>query len=508
MDRFKLLLIGILFLSSCAQINPLTGGEKDEVAPKPVAKTQHPEQGETNFFGSQLTVSFNEYFVLNDPSNSIRMNPNAGLITSSVNKKSLTVGWENALMPNTTYILQLNGTIADLNEKNDTILQFVFSTGSAIDSLNVKGIVTNAFTNEPYSNATIGLYAENVDPLTTEPLYATRSDKTGAFLFSYLKAGAFQLVAFDDKNKDRIYSATEYLGFSPKNISVPTDSLISLSLFLPKSNNAKIQANILAPKSAIVFGKPITTPIRVNDQVAQEIVRFSQDSILIELPENSSTFYNIVVDQDTLVKPLTEKEKSTRFTLKSLAYKNYWKTGDTLVFDTKVRITSADTSLISLVDMKGKSIKYTLSYAKNQFFILPEKGTVNSFKIKFLQNALVSGSAKNDSLSIDFTTAIDADLSTLKLNTSVLVGNWLIQLMDNTTVVDELVKLENQSSVVFEKLIPGNYSLRCIEDVNQNNQWDPGNYETKQLSEKVVRFKLEQKLRPNWEVEETLILTE
>ena len=115
MGRYSLFLGLLLFLAGCAEIVPLTGGPADERAAVPVEGTQNPEQGALHVNQSQLTVKFNEFFTLNDPANTAVMNPNAGKLEVTSNKRDLTVKWDGVLKPNTTYIIQLNGTIKDLN---------------------------------------------------------------------------------------------------------------------------------------------------------------------------------------------------------------------------------------------------------------------------------------------------------------------------------------------------------------------------------------------------------
>ena len=72
---------------------------------------------------------FDEFIKLQDPLNTITMNPSVGQLTSELKNKTLRVSWEASLLPETTYILQLNGTIRDNTESNDSIYQFVFSSG-------------------------------------------------------------------------------------------------------------------------------------------------------------------------------------------------------------------------------------------------------------------------------------------------------------------------------------------------------------------------------------------
>jgi hypothetical protein len=112
----------------------------------------------------------------------------------------------------------------------------------------------------------------------------------------------------------------------------------------------------------------------------------------------------------------------------------------------------------------------------------------------------------NDSLTINYTTLLPADLSTLKINCPDLDGQWVVELIQNEKALYSMIKPESVQSVVFRELEPGQYAVRCIRDSNKNGKWDTGNVAEKSQAEQVLRYTLTQKLRANWEVEETLTL--
>src|SRR4051812_39489902 len=119
MARFKLFLIlalPLLLAQSCAEIVPLTGGPEDEIAPR--VGYQQPEQGMTYYTGNSVVVVFDEYVKLNDPNTTITINPSNVKLNSELKGRTLTLSWDGALAENTTYIIQLNGTVRDINEAN------------------------------------------------------------------------------------------------------------------------------------------------------------------------------------------------------------------------------------------------------------------------------------------------------------------------------------------------------------------------------------------------------
>ena len=155
---FRISIIFLLLLTSCAQVTSLTGGERDRIAPQPIEKRMNPQNGATNFVGSTITIPFSEYVKLNNPIETIVMIPPNAKPKATLRKKTLTLTWEDTLQDNTTYSIYLNETVQDITESNDSLMVFVFSTGDFIDSLKYNVKIVDAFTNQPISSCFVGLY--------------------------------------------------------------------------------------------------------------------------------------------------------------------------------------------------------------------------------------------------------------------------------------------------------------------------------------------------------------
>lgn len=507
MGRYSLLLGLILFLAGCAEVVPLTGGPADERAAVPVEGTQNPEQGALHVNQNELTVKFNEFFTLNDPANTAVMNPNAGKLDVTSSKRDLSIKWDGALKPNTTYIIQLNGTIKDLNEKNDTIHQFVFSTGDQIDSLKISGIITDGFSNKPSNAFTIGLYDSLKDPYKEAPGYICKSNARGEFEFTYLKAGEYQLFAFLDSNKDRLPSIGEEIAYTSKFISSGDSTFAHILSYKPKSPLKQLQVKILNPGTFYAYGKEINeSNPTINSQPIRIIQRYAPDSVLAELPSVQNDIYTFIAGQDTITKIIPLKDRSKNFSVSGKVYKNSWLLGDTLLFETNELINQVDTSLISVEDKTKIKIAYDYTFSGNQVRIIPKSATAFELLINFKMGALKGLANQNDSVKVELKTFRTSDLSNLKLNVESLKGRWVVQLMDGAAPVRTFLKAETDTIINWVNLIPAVYQVRCIRDVNGNGKWDAGNWEQKTQPEEVVRFDIKSKLRPNWDIEETLEL--
>lgn len=509
MARNTLFLIAFfaLLVSSCADVMPLTGGDEDEFAPKIVE--QSPDQGMTYFSGNEVRLTFDENIVINDALLTVTMNPSVGKLTTEKKNRTVTVSWEEPLSPNTTYILQFNGTIRDLNEANDSIMQVIFATGADIDSLELEGRAVNAYSNQVMGQVSVGLYAPETDPMTEKPLYATRSTATGSFRFSYLKKASYQLFAFLDQNKDQLPQATEIVGFSSETVIVGDSTPVVLSLFSPSPVRNKLKVDAQFPGLFTVHHLEQLDPekLMINGSKAKVVRRFTDDSLQVEIPERIGANYELVYGEDTLRKPITEKELQTPLRIKAKTPATKWKQGDSLFFEVNDVISEVKQTELSVISTKGNPVPFSLvSTGTTEWCIIPDAKNGQSFSIHFNKAAVVGTHAVNDSLTFSYSTLLPADLSVLKLNCPDLDGQWVVELIQNEKALYSAVKSETAQSVVFTELEPGQYSVRCIRDSNKNGKWDTGNVVEKTQAEQVLRYTLTQKLRANWEVEETLKL--
>lgn len=507
MARFQLFLITavtLLLLESCAEIVPLTGGEEDTTAPRIIR--QKPEQGMTYYTGNSIVVTFDEYVRLNDPVNTITVNPAGPKITPKLKNRTLTLSWDGLLQSNTTYIIQFNGTVRDFNEANDSIMQFVFSTGAVIDSLKLSGKAVGAFSNAHQNQLTVGLYSPDSNPLQAKPLYATRTNAQGEFQFNYLKSENYQVFAFLDANKDQRVQPNEPVAFSDSIVTPADTAGPVLRVFPPVPVKDAPRATFAAPGMLIVHNRDSLDASRlfVNGENPELLEVYSPDSMAFALPPAATPNYTIAYDTLSFIKPITPAERTVPLTILREG-RGKWKPGDTLHFRINDRIASVDTSLISITTIKGNRVNYSLlQQRKSGFSMVPDPRTDASFEVQFGKHAVQTHNLKSDTTRFSYTTLLSADLSNLTINCADLPGQWIIELTQNERVLYYMVKLPSDTAVVFRQIEPGQYTARCIADVNRNGKWDTGNFVTKAQPEEVKRFALTQKLRANWDVEETL----
>ncbi|HYG14418.1 MAG TPA: Ig-like domain-containing domain, partial [Bacteroidia bacterium] len=208
-------LLIILLIYSCAGIVAPTGGPKDETPPK--VKKVTPENKTTRFNASFIVFQIDEYVVLNDINNQFIMSPPQEKAPDiNLRGKKVEVKFKEPLLPNTTYTINFGNGIKDNNEGNILGgLSYTFSTGDFIDSLSLSGSVKDGFTLLPSADAAIGLYEIKDDStiFKNKPSYLVKPDETGSFTFNYLRPGTYQLVAFEDLNKNLKIESSEKIAF-------------------------------------------------------------------------------------------------------------------------------------------------------------------------------------------------------------------------------------------------------------------------------------------------------
>src|SRR6266487_781689 len=145
-------------LSGCAQIVAPTGGLRDSIPP--VLVTANPKQGTINFTGNRITLSFNEYVIIDQLRENLLVSPTPKKDPNIDYKlKTVTIKLRDTLEPNTTYTINLGNAIRDLNENNPIKnFTYVFSTGKVIDSLEFSGNVQLAETGKTDSTLLVLLY--------------------------------------------------------------------------------------------------------------------------------------------------------------------------------------------------------------------------------------------------------------------------------------------------------------------------------------------------------------
>jgi uncharacterized protein (DUF2141 family) len=499
----KLYLISLLaFLSACAQVGVLSGGDKDIVAPK--AKRIVPSSGTIRFNEKKIVFQYDEFVQLKDPQQTIFMVPNDAVIKAYLHKKTLTLSWDTLLQENTTYVLYLNNAVTDVSEGNSALETFVFSTGNSLDTLECAFKIVDVRTNSIVPNITVGLYTSKNH---LKPRYVSVTNLSGIAKFAYLKEGVYAVRAFNDENKDLKINSSESRGFLSDSIQLLSSGkdTTTLLLFNPLPIKTIQRFELKAPG---IFEVELVSPIK-NPQFSLNLrpvdslhTRRLDDLHYRILPSDSilkTTKLTCASENsfDSSVLRLSLKELSAPLTIKEQRLKTL-PLKQAAHFEVNAKIISVDTSKIRLYHSTDStiSIPFEHHYFKDVLTVRPKAAEAISYSLLFLEGA-VNGISKPFRTNIEW--KAKNELGTLQVIPEDFKEGFIIQLLKDKIIVEQAV-LNKPKPIQFEGLIPGDYTLKIIEDRNGNGAWDTGNIEHEIQPETIRFYENPIRIRANWDL--------
>ncbi len=256
--------LGVIFVTfglfRCANVLAPTGGPKDITPPKVVKCI--PANHSTNFAGTKFSVTFDEYIKLDKIAQQLLVSPPmVDLPEFRIKRKTLIIQFKDKLKPNTTYSVFFGDAIQDITEGNPLHnYTYVFSTGSSVDSMSLRGQVVHAEDLKPADSVFVMLYKNNNDtipldslPLRVKPYYLSKTNKEGKFMFSGLADTSYLIFALKDENYSLTFDQpTEKIAFldslvKPQYRPIPkidSATLDTLTAHLP-SDSAQMVADSL-----------------------------------------------------------------------------------------------------------------------------------------------------------------------------------------------------------------------------------------------------------------------
>lgn len=525
LTKYSIGLLSSIFFLACAQQVAPTGGERDVTAPKVIQSK--PENQSINFNSKSIELEFDEFIKLNNLKEQLIVSPPLKYnLQTKIIGKTLKIEIKDTLKENTTYVFNFGNAIVDLRENNPIPnFQYVFSTGSSLDSLEIEGNIVDAFNLKASQDMLVMLYEDiqnDSAPLLTLPTYVGKSDKQGAYKITNIKEGSYRLFALKDANSNFLYDRP--------------DEIIAF-----KKNPLKIEQNL--NKVMLYSFQEDAQKQFIENQTENEAL------LILDFKKKIKSFNYAIIDTTpaVLLKSYLNESKDSAFFWWKQMPKYKMKLAifdDTLFADTiKFKIDSLSKELKLKRPIRGKQNYFSpilLSFTRPVAEINLEKvklyradSTSISFQIKRIQNKsqnsfLLSFSFEEDSLyklnilprafidiykettdtinyNFSFNKAKDFGSLEVKLNTK-YKDQKLIQLIDSkgNVVQEEIVERSNEnnlSTVNFDHLKNGSYSLKFIMDWHRNKLWDAGNYLKRSLPERVVIFNEKIDIRANWDKE-------
>ncbi len=516
----------VLLGSSCAQVGEISGGPKDE--DPPVLLGAEPPHLSTGFKGQRIVLQFDERIQLDRVRDRMLVSPPLDVppdvrITGG---RNVTIDLGAPLKPGTTYSFGIGEAVKDLTEGNPAKgLVYVVSTGEFVDSLIVVGGVTDAFTGEPQKGQLVMLYAvgDTTTIRTGRPAYAGRSDETGRFVLNHLRAANYHLYALSDMNTNyRFDLPNEQIAFLSEPVSAQIgDSLAlvhELRLFSEPGKVQQVRGSRVSADGALQLVMARST----RDLAIHDIARTggvlkwtpewntTRDTVLL-WPSDTTALqqgrYEIMVDGISLDTVRYRPTGKLAFHTGLQAALREDSTGGVVYIRSTRPLTSFDTTRIKLVQ-DSIYIPYTLELdtaTRRTLTLRSALGPGSSAQLVLLPKAvrdLFDG--YNDTLRTGIGRAAEQSTGTLRVKLvpdKNISGPFILQLLDAQGRVVRVAEPPSKGATVkWERLAPGNFSLRLIADENANGRWDTGDLDAGLQPERVWRFTGTLNVRAAWDL--------
>lgn len=360
------MLLAAFLLGSCARMGQPDGGWYDETPPRIMGAA--PADKGTNVKSQKISIFFDEFIQIENATEKVVVSP-PQLETPEIvaSGKRIRIELLDSLKPNTTYTIDFSDAITDNNEDNPLgNYTYSFSTGDAIDTLEVSGKVLQAKDLEPVKGILVGLYSDLSDTaFTTKPmLRVSRTDGSGRFVIKGVAPGTYRVYALQDADGNYLFNQkSEMLAFSQEKI-VPS--------FKPDVRQDTTWIDSLRIKSIDRVGYTHFLP---DDIVLRAFNEVMTDRYFLKAerrePESFTLFYSYggempqvrglnFQSDDAFIIESTEKQDTITYWLKDTALVNQ----DTLRVELTYHMTDSLGKLVEQIDTLD--ILSRISYEKRQ----------------------------------------------------------------------------------------------------------------------------------------------
>ena len=535
MKKLIYIVLSIVVISGCAKRGSPTGGPVDSIPP--VLINASPKINSINFDSKEIRLTFDEFVKLDNVDQQLIISPpinNSSYEVKPLNgvTKKVFLEFIDSLETETTYSINFGNSIKDNNEGNPlTFFSYTFSTGETIDSLYVRGNISDAFDKETDDYISIHLY--RIDSIFNDsiifnnrPTYISNSLDSTSYQFKNIKEGKYLILALKDIDNNYFFDPFyDKIGFIDSLITLPRDSIINFKLFKEETSLIWDKPHFINSEK-IGFGyygkldlKNIKIESSIPDSVNYTYTKENEkDTLIFWLSKNSFDSLNFnLIEKDTtkLVTVKFDRAKDTLIDSLSISPKttSIIHLKETFKLSSNIPLKNIEDSLITIRDIDSLIVPFTTSINDNldQIDIKFEVSPSDNYRLLILPEAIkdVRG-VSNDTLQYNVVSQSLEDYGNVYLD---VIRNsnskFILQMIDSNGEVIRVFKNVNQDATYnFDYVRPGKYIFRLIEDDNNNDKWDTGNYLKKIKPERVYYFSNELEVRANWDLNETFNLNQ
>lgn len=528
----------IILFASCAKQSTPTGGPRDE--DPPILQESNPKNESLNIKPEQITLTFDEYIKLENPSKGVVITPRIKKdeVEFTALKNIVTIKLNQNLEDSTTYVFDFQKSVVDISEDNPAEnLKLVFSTGNAIDSISLSGKILFHFPSSKvdYTNVLVGIYplGDTTDVFTAQPYYLSQVDSTGSFMMTNIKNGQYKAYAWKDVNGSlKAESKSEEYDFIIDTLNLEAN-LENVTFNLSKSDITPIRilrtASFGKNYDIVVNRQPIETKIK-NDNLGTEYFYTSTDSRIRIYPKSTksdsipfqiSLKDSVGFSKDSLIwaKFPESDRKPEKLEVTANSGKNFFQKLEVeLKFNKPIQSINTDSLFVSFDTASRINITEAMMFFQDSsrrdllkiHLTIPDTLTQEIFTIKASDSTFldIENLFNEKSLSANYRKMERKNLAD-EISGNIIGAKppFIVQLIDEKNDILREQFFENSNKYSFTLLEPGTFKVRVIEDLNGNKRWDPSNYIQKKLAERVFYFyndDLEQALiiRSGWTLED------
>ena len=535
MKKLIYTVLSIAVISGCAKRGSPTGGLVDSIPPALVNAS--PKINSTNFDSEEIRLTFDEFVKLDKVEEQLIISPPLDKNSYEVKPlngvtKKIFLEFIDSLETETTYSINFGNSIKDNNEGNPlTFFSYTFSTGETIDSLYVRGNISDAFDKESDDYISIHLY--RIDSVFNDsiifnnrPTYISNSLDSTNYRFKNLKEGEYLIVALKDIDNNYFFDPFyDKIGFIDSLITLPRDSIINFKLFKEETSLIWDKPHFINSEK-IGFGyygkldlKNIKIKSSIPDSVQYTYTKENEkDTLIFWLSKNSFDSLNFnLIEKDTtkLVTVKFDRARDTLIDSLSISAKtaNVIHLKETFKLSSNIPLKNIKDSLITIRDIDSLIIPFATSINDNlnQIDIKFEVSPSDNYRIFILPDAIkdIRG-VSNDTLQYNIVSQTLEDYGNVYLD---VIRNseskFILHMINNDgDIIREFKNVTQNTTYNFDYVRPGKYTFRLIEDTNNNDIWDTGNYLKKIKPESVYYFTNELEVRANWDLNETFNLNQ
>lgn len=547
-------IVFLILVSSCAQIVAPGGGKKDETPPRVVKYS--PDSAQLNFKSHSIEITFDEFVHLQDLNSQLIISPpmeNTPEINLKNKKLIIDLNKKDSLKPNTTYCISFGNAIQDFNENNPSDnFRYIFSTGSYIDSLMVKGKVENAFDHKTEKGILVMLYSDLSDSVVYKklPEYFAKTKEDGTFQINNIRNGNYKIIALKDANANYKYDGeSEMIGFVDTLVNPNEKKNILIELFQEPAKKIflKKQYHYSYGKVVLVFNQG-SDSIKVTnlskdlkgvqelfdysknkDTLTYWIANYQKDSLKLLVSNGNKVLDTVEFKMIKKEDALNSKRSPLKLSVVSSPNGNQGFDLDSeikLVFNhpiAKCKETPIEFKEDTLKwQKKSMQLSYNIDLQTVCLSYWDSTGTVKDPHMAPLKTTLLSWKENtnyhlfippgtftdifgltNDTIKIDFKTKEEKfyGIMKLKVNVPETKGNYIVQLLDEKESVVRENEIKKTETISYNNLYPQKYKLKIVIDENNNGKWDSGNYLKNISPEKVIYNRELTTIRSNWDLD-------